>query len=214
VKVAIAGGHGQIARLLTRRLAAAGDEVVGIVRNPEHEADLRADGAEPVVCDLEQATPDRLADVVRGADAVVFAAGAGPGSGAGRKATMDRDGAIKLLRAAEQAGVERYVMVSAMGASDPPEGDEVFAVYLRAKADADEALRQSDLRWVVVRPGGLTDDPATERVRIGPSLPRGQVARDDVAAVLAAVLRDDLAAGHTFDLVAGDTPVHDALQAL
>lgn len=214
MRVAIAGGHGQIARLLARRLTAVGDEVVALIRNPGHAADVREDGAEPVVCDLEHATPDEVAEAVRSADAVVFAAGAGPGSGAQRKATMDRDGAIVLLRAAELAGVPRYVMVSAMGAADPPEGDEVFAVYLRAKGDADEALRQSGLRWVVVRPGGLTDDPATGRVRVGERLDRGEVPRDDVAAVLAAVLRDDLAGGRTFDVVAGDDPVHEALQAL
>jgi uncharacterized protein YbjT (DUF2867 family) len=214
VRVAIAGAHGQIGRRLTRLLHAEGDEVVGLVRNPRHDADVREDGGEPVVCDLETASPDAVAEAVRGCDAVVFAAGAGPGSGAERKLTMDRDGAIALLRGCEAAGVPRYVMVSAMGAADPPQGDEVFAVYLRAKADADRALRASRLRWTIVRPGALTDEPGGGLVRAGERLERGDIARDDVAAVLAAVVRGELAVGRSFDVVRGAHAVHEALRAL
>ena len=110
--VVIAGGHGNVARRLARRLVERGDHVRGLIRNPDHGQDLRADGSEPVLCDLEHATVDEVAAAVTGADAVVFAAGAGPGSGAQRKWSMDRDGAVKLLRAATSAGVPRYVMVS------------------------------------------------------------------------------------------------------
>src|SRR5690349_7019039 len=149
--VAIAGAHGQIARRLTPLLVERGDRVLGLIRNPAHAADLRADGADPVVCDLETAGADEIADAIGDAGAVVFAAGAGPGGGAARKWTVDRDGAVKLVEAARQRGVRRYVIVSSVGAESPPEGDEVFAVYLRAKAEADRAVMDSGLDWTVVR---------------------------------------------------------------
>jgi uncharacterized protein YbjT (DUF2867 family) len=211
VDVAIAGGHGQIARRLARLLVARGDRVRGLVRNPDHADDLRADGSEPVACDLESASTAAIAEAIGGADAVVFAAGAGPGSGAERKFTMDRDGAIKLLDAAVSAGVTRYVIVSSVGAENPPAGDEVFAVYLRAKAEADAAVVQSDRDWTVVRPGILTDHPGTGRVRVQAAPIRAEVTRDDVAAVLAAVLHEPNSAGLTIYVVGGDDPVEDAL---
>src|SRR4051812_4462736 len=186
--VVIAGAHGQIARLLIPLLHARGDGVRGLIRNPDHEDDVRADGAAPVVCDLESASAEELAAAVEGAEAVVFAAGAGPGSGAERKWTVDRDGAVKLVEAARAANVERYVIVSSVGAENPPDGDEVFAIYQRAKAEADQALMASDRAWTVVRPGRLTDDPGSGHVRIDSEPFRNEVSRDDVAAVLAAVL--------------------------
>src|SRR5688572_12705243 len=139
--VVIAGAHGKVARRLTRLLAARGDRVRGIIRNPGHSADLEADGAEPVVLDMESA--DRLDDAVRGADAVVFAAGAGPGSGAERKQTVDLGAARKLIEACRATGVSRYVIVSSIGAHDPAGGPESMRPYLEAKAAADEALRAS-----------------------------------------------------------------------
>lgn len=213
MRVAIAGAHGKIARRLTERLVAGGDVVIALVRNPDHADELRAPGVEPRVCDLERATVDELTSAVRGADAAVFAAGAGAGSGADRKLTMDRDGAIKLLEAAVAAGVARYVIVSSVGAEDPPDDDDVFSVYLRAKAAADAAVAASDRDWTIVRPGGLTDDPATGRARIDTSPFRGQVARDDVAAVLAALLFDPRATGATLYVNGGDAPIAEALDA-
>ena len=163
-----------MARRLARLLANRGDRVRGLIRNPEHADDLRADGAEPVVCDLESASTAALAEAIGGADAVVFAAGAGPGSGAERKLTVDRDGAIKLLDAAVSAGVTRYVIVSSVGAESPPDDDDVFSVYLRAKAEADAAVVQSDRDWTVVRPGILTDDSGDRQgAHPGRADPRG-----------------------------------------
>ena len=212
--VAIAGGHGQIARRLARLLANRGDRVRGLIRNPEHANDLRADGAEPVVCDLESASTAALAEAIGGADAVVFAAGAGAGSGAERKLTVDRDGAIKLLDAAVSAGVTRYVIVSSVGAESPPDDDDVFSVYLRAKAEADAAVVQSDRDWTVVRPGILTDDSATGAVRIQAEPIRAEVTRHDVAAVLAAVLHEPRSARLMIYVVGGDDPIEEALEAL
>jgi nucleoside-diphosphate-sugar epimerase len=211
--VAIAGGHGKIARRLARLLVAQGDRVRGLIRNPDHAAALRADGSEPVLCDLEAADVEEVAVAIEGADAVVFAAGAGPGSGASRKLTMDRDGATKLLEAVRSAGVERYAIVSSVGAESPPDGDDVFGVYLRAKAEADRALAASDRAWTIVRPGSLTDDPGTGRVRIGTEPFRGKVSRDNVAQVLDAALHDPRTVRRTFYVSDGDDPVDEALAA-
>src|SRR5213082_617846 len=179
----IAGGHGKIGLRLGRLLAERGDRARGLIRNPEHEDELTEAGVEPVVCDLEDGACNPVA-AIEGADAVVFAAGAGSGSGADRKWTLDYAGAAKLIVAARARAIRRYVIVSAMGAASPPAGDEVFAVYLRAKARADEELRQSRLDWTVVRPGGLTDEPGTGRIQAAERLPRGSISRDDVAATL------------------------------
>ena len=217
MRIVIAGGHGQIARHLERHLVARGDRAVGIVRNPDHVADLGSDGAEAVVLDLERASVDEVAAVVKGADAVVFAAGGGPSSGVARKETVDKGAAILLADAAERAGVRRYLMVSAIGTEKAdPDSDEVFQVYLRAKQAADDDLRARDLDWTVVKPGRLTDGPATGRVRVGApgSVEYGEVPRDDVAAVLVALLDAPGSARTTFDLVGGDTSIDHAIAGL
>jgi uncharacterized protein YbjT (DUF2867 family) len=210
--VAIAGGHGKIARRLTRLLVAHGEQVRGLIRNPDHAADLRADGAEPALCDIEHASVVEIARAIVGADVVVFAAGAGPGSGPERKWTVDRDGAIKLLEAARGARVERYLMISSIGAEDPPDGDDVFSVYLRAKAQADAALMASDRLWTIVRPVHLTDDEATGRVLIAGDRLDGEIPRDDVAAVLHAVLHEPESARRVLYVSAGEDPIEQALQ--
>jgi uncharacterized protein YbjT (DUF2867 family) len=212
--VVIAGAHGQIARLLGELLTDDGHAVRGLIRNPEHAADLEAIGVSPVRHDLEHDDAGALSDAVRGADAVVFAAGAGPGSGPERKATMDRDGAIKLIEACQEAGVRRYVIVSAMGARPGVERSGPMAVYLDAKAAADEALAGSGLDYTIVRPGALTHEPATDRVTIAPELPRGSIPRADVARVLLAVLMAPGTIGQAFDLVGGTTPISAALAQL
>jgi uncharacterized protein YbjT (DUF2867 family) len=214
MRVAIAGGHGQIALRLAKVLSRRGDGVVALIRNPDHADDVRQAGAEPAVVDLERASEDDVAQAIAGCDAVVFAAGAGPGSGPQRKETMDYGGAVKLIAAAKQAGVGRYVIVSSMGANPDARGDDTFSVYLRAKGRADDAVRASGLDATIVRPGGLTNDAGTGRVKLGESVSRGQVPRDDVAAVLVAVLDSPSTIGRTVDLVGGDTPVAEAVAAI
>jgi cytosine deaminase len=209
--VAIAGGHGQIALRLTSLLVAGGDRVIGLIRNPDHAADVEHAGAVSVVCDLERATVDEVTSAISGADAAVFAAGAGPGSGAERKLTVDRDGAIKLLHAATAAGVTRFVIVSSIGAEDPPGGDDVFSVYLRAKAAADDAVKASNRAWAIVRPGPLTDEEGTGLVRIDTEPFRGAVPRADVAAVLDRVLRHTRATGVVLYVGGGEEPVERAV---
>jgi uncharacterized protein YbjT (DUF2867 family) len=214
MRVAIAGGHGQIALRLAKLLSQRGDQVVALIRNPGHADDVSQAGAEPAAVDLEHASTEDVAQAIAGCDAVVFAAGAGPGSGSERKETMDYGGAVKLIAAAKQVGVSRYVIVSSMGADPDASGEDTFSVYLRAKGRADEAVRASGLDATVVRPGGLTNEPGTGRVRLGESLPRGQVPRDDVAAVIVAVLDSPNTIGQTVDLIGGDTPVAEAVTAI
>lgn len=211
--VAIAGGHGKIGRRLAQLLVAHGDRPRALIRKPEQSDDVRADGSEAVVCDLEHAGVDEISRAITGADAVVFAAGAGPGSGPERKWSMDRDGAIKLLQAAQAAGVERYVMISAVGAEDPPDGDDVFNIYLRAKAQADQALQESDRAWTIVRPGMLRDDAGRGLVRISTAPFQSEVSRDDVAAVLLAVLLEPSSVGRILYVGGGDHPIERALAA-
>lgn len=215
MRIVIAGGHGKIAVILTRLLADRQDSVIGLIRSDEQCERLRAAGSRPVVTDLERATAAGLAEHIAGADAVVFAAGAGPGSGAARKDTVDRGAAVLLGDAAELAGVRRYLMVSAIGADQPPPADAtpVFAAYLRAKGAAEADLRARDLDWTILRPGRLTDAPGVGRVTLAPSVQRAEVPRADAAAVLVGLLDTPGAAGRVLEVVAGDTPVEKAVAA-
>ncbi|MEV0383613.1 SDR family oxidoreductase [Nonomuraea sp. NPDC050643] len=206
MRIIIAGGHGKIALRLAARLTSG---AVGLVRNPDHVADVAATGAEAVVCDLERSSVEDVAAILEGADAVVFAAGAGPGSGAPRKDSVDRGASVLLADAAERAGVRRFIQISSMGAGKPPAPgrDEVWAAYITAKTAAEQDLRARDLAWTILRPGRLTDDPGTGLVRLAPEVPPGPVPRDDVAAVVVALLGDPGSVGRTLELVSGDTPV-------
>ncbi|MFD8686792.1 SDR family oxidoreductase [Streptomyces sp. NPDC059651] len=213
MRIVIAGGHGQIALRLERLLAARGDEAAGIIRNPKQSEDLRAVGAEPVVLDLESATVEETAEVLRGADAAVFAAGAGPNSGTDRKDTVDRGAAVLFADAAQRAGVRRYVVVSSMGADPDHPGNEVFDVYLRAKGAADADVRsRSALDWTILRPGMLTNDAGTGQVLLAASTGRGPVPRDDVAAALLELLDTPATAGLTLELISGNVPVSVAVK--
>ncbi|MFJ3029004.1 SDR family oxidoreductase [Curtobacterium sp. NPDC087080] len=223
MKIAIAGGHGQIALLLARLITDAGHDVVAIIRNPAHVTDVEQQGATALVVDLEQVDDDELALRLRGVDAVVFAAGAGPNSGAERKETVDRDAAVTLADAAERIGIDRYVMVSAMGADayDPERAvvparteSDVFQVYLRAKSEADANIRMRNLRWTIIRPGALLDTPPQGTVHVGRTVPRGSIPRADVAALVLHALLDDTAVGVQFEVTSGDTPIPAALHAL
>jgi len=218
MRVVIAGGHGQIALRLARRLTEGGEVAVGLIRNPDHGHDLTEAGATPLVCDLEQAAVDEVAAALRGANALVFAAGAGPGSGIPRKDTVDRAASVLCARAAQHAGVRRFVQVSSMGVErEPDEADvgDVFAAYLAAKRAAELDLRDRDLDWTIVRPGRLTDDPGTGLVRLAPApLPLGSVSRDDVAEVLARLLGAAHTHRMTLELVGGRTPIEQAITDL
>jgi uncharacterized protein YbjT (DUF2867 family) len=217
MRVVIAGGHGKIALLLERLLAERGDQAVGLIRNPAHVADVQKAGAEAVICDLEAASADDVAVLVSGADAVVFAAGAGPGSGVPRKDSVDRAASVLMADAAERAGVRRVVQVSSMGAGRPPRlgSDEVWAAYITAKTAAEADLRSRDLDWTILRPGGLTDAPATGKIRLAPPpVPRGTVPRGDVATVIAALLDNPGTRHQTLELIGGDNPIAAAVRSI
>lgn len=214
MKVAIAGGHGKVGQHLIRLLAERGDEVRSLDRNPAYGDELRKLGAEPVVCDLEEAAEQDVAEAIDGCDAVVFTAGAGPGSGPERKWTMDHGGAVKLLAAARDRGISRYVIVSSVGANPDAPGDDTFSVYLRAKGKADAEIAAAGIQHTIVRPHGLTNDPPTGRVQVGNDLERGKIPRADVAAVVAGCLVTPQTIGRTFEVVSGDVPVADALAGL
>ena len=216
MRVVIAGGHGKIALLLERLLAERGDQAVGLIRNPAHVGDVQKAGAEAVVCDLEAASPEDVAVLLAGADAVVFAAGAGPGSGAPRKDSVDRGASVLMADAAERAGVRRFVQISSMGTGQPPRPgtDEVWAAYITAKTAAEDDLRARDLDWTILRPGRLTDAPPTGRIRLAPPpVPRDTVPRADVAAVVVALLDNPGTRHQTLELVGGDSPVAAAVHS-
>src|SRR3954451_9247511 len=212
MEILIAGGHGQIALRLERLLSRAGHRPRGLIRNPAHAGDLEAAGAASAVCDRDHDDPRPY---LGAADAIVYAAGAGPGSGTERKRTMDYGGAVKLIDAARELGVSRWLMVSSMGAGDPGSAPEAMRPYQQAKHDADEALAASGLDWTIVRPGGLTDEPGSGRVAIAERLDRrGSVPRLDVAEVLLECLTTPRTVHRTFELLEGDVPIREALAAL
>lgn len=208
MKVTVVGAHGKVAMHLHPILRKKGHEVRGIIRNPDQKEDLRELEVEPVVCDIEK--EDDISDAVGEADAVVFAAGAGPGSGAERKFTVDRDGAIKLIDAAKENGIDRYILISAMGL-DESRGNEVFQAYQKAKKEADEALRDSGLGYTIIKPGGLTNEEGKGQVALLPDLPRANIPREDVAGVLADVLETPELAGYQFDLTTGNETIQEAV---
>ena len=217
MRIVIAGGHGKIGLLLARLLAERGDQALGLIRNPAQVAEVREAGAEAVVCDLETASADDVAALLSGADAVVFAAGAGPGSGAARKDSVDRAASVLMADAAERAGVRRFVQVSSMGAGAPPRPgtDEVWAAYITAKTAAEADLRTRDLDWTILRPGHLTDAPPAGTVQLAaPPVPAGAVPRADVAAVIAALLDEPGTRHQTLDLVGGDSPIAAAVHSI
>ena len=214
MEVSIAGGHGQIALLLTKLLHERGDRVRSIIRDPSQADGVRAAGGHPVICDLEAASDVEVANAVAPADAVVFAAGAGPGSGAARKESMDYGGAAKLIRAAKAGGIRRYVMISAARADASATGDDTFSVYLRAKGRADDEVMASGLDYTIVRPVRLTDAPGTGLVHLGRGVGRSTISRADVAEIVAAALTEDATVGKVFEARAGEDPVGEALSRL
>jgi uncharacterized protein YbjT (DUF2867 family) len=212
-KVAIVGAHGQIGQFIIKHLRAQGHEALGVVRKEQQIASLRKLGANSVLVDIESASADALASAIKGVDAVVFAAGAGPGSSAERKRTVDYAGSVLLAEAARKAGIKRYVQISAIGVDDPikPGTEPVWKAYIEAKRDADTSLRESGLDWTIIRPGPLTNKPATGLVTLSEDAGRGEVPREDVALVVVAALGSSSTVGKQWELCSGETPIRDAV---
>jgi uncharacterized protein YbjT (DUF2867 family) len=214
-RIAIVGGHGKVARLLTPLLVDAGHLPVSLVRNPDHAAELEGLGAEVVLLDIEASDEDAFAAAFSGADAVVFAAGGGADGNIERKKTVDLGGSVKSIAGADKAGVRRFVQISAIGVDEPVPEDssEVWVAYVEAKRDADKALRDSDLDWTIIRPGLLTDAPGTGKISLAEKLDRGEIPRADVAALIAAVLDEPATIGRQWEAVGGATPIAEAIAA-
>jgi len=211
VRVLVAGANGQVGQHIVRMLAERGHEARAMVRDEDQTSRLRELGGEPIVADLE----GEVGHTVEGCNAVIFSAGGGPGSGAEKKETVDRQGAVKLVEAAKEHGARRYVMVSAMGAADPESGSEAMQPYLFAKARADETLQESGLDYTIVRPGSLTDETGTGAIEAAPSLGRrGEIPREDVAHTIVATLEKENTFGKTFEVLSGETPIEEALSRL
>ncbi|WP_084038999.1 SDR family oxidoreductase [Demequina sp. NBRC 110053] len=214
-RIAIVGGHGKVARQLIPILVGRGKQVVPLARKQDQLIDLAAMGTEPRELDIETASEEDFAAVLEGCDAVVFAAGGGPDGNIDRKRTVDLEGSLKAIAGAKAQGIGRFVQVSAIGVDQPlPEDVEpVWKAYVEAKRDADSALRESGLEWTILRPGGLTDEAATGKVTLASEVERGQIARADVAHVIADALDRPATAGHQWELVGGETPIPMALEA-
>lgn len=214
-RIAVVGGHGKIARLLHPLLLQAGHQPVALVRRQEQADRLAEHGVESRLLDIEGDGEEAFAAAFEGCGAVVFAAGGGADGNIERKRSVDLEGSLKSIAGAGAAGISRFVQVSAISVDEPlPDDTEpVWRAYVEAKRDADAALRASDLAWTIIRPGRLTDDPATDRVLLAEEADRGDITRADVAAVLAAVVDDQRSVGRQWTLVAGDASVPDALAA-
>ncbi len=214
--IAIVGGNGKIARLLHPALLDRGHTPVALVRSEEQRADLEALGAQVRLLDIENSDVDDFVRAFEGCDAVVFTAGGGPDGNIERKRTVDLEGSLKSIQAAQRAGISRFVQVSAISVDDPlPEDIQpVWRAYVEAKRDADAALRDTDLAWTILRPGRLTDDPGEHEVALGPDVERDEVPRADVAELLATIVDDPRTHGRQWNLVAGETPIEEAVSAL
>lgn len=212
-RIAIVGGHGKIARLLIPLLVDAGHQPIALVRDPDYSAELERLGAEVGILDIEQHSADDFAEAFAGVDCVVFAAGGGADGNVERKRTVDLGGSLKSIEGATTAGANRFVQISVIGV-DEPLGDDVeeaWAAYVKAKRDADAALRSSDLDWTIVRPGGLTDDEPTGNVSLAESVDRAEIPRGDVAAVIAAAIDEPATIGQQWEVVGGSTPIAEAI---
>jgi uncharacterized protein YbjT (DUF2867 family) len=213
MEVLVVGGHGKVGLRLLGLLARDGDRGRGVIRKAGQASDLEAAGAEAVLCDLERG--DDLRPYVGGVDAIVFAAGAGPGSGPERKRTVDYGAAVTSMQAANDLGVTRFVIVSSIGTHDLAGAEEAMRPYLQAKRDVDDALKQSGLDWTIVKPGHLTDAPGGGRVQVSRSLGgRADIPRDDVALVLLECLHAPNTIGVEFELFEGDLPAREAVRSL
>ena len=214
-RIAVVGGHGQIARQLHPMLLGAGHQPVALVRRQEQADALEAAGVETRMLDIENHTAERFAAAFEGCEAVVFAAGGGPDGNIERKRSVDLEGSLKSVEGARQAGIRRFVQISAISVDEPLPEDTapVWKAYVEAKRDADAALRESGLDWTILRPGRLTDDAGTGRVALGPDVERGEIPRADVAEVVVAVLDDPATARRQWDVVGGDLGIRDAIAA-
>ncbi len=212
-QIAIVGGNGKVARHVITQLVTHGHQPVALVRNPTYQHDLEQLGAHVRLLDIEKDAVEKYAAAFAECDAVVFSAGGGPDGNIERKRTVDLGGSLSSIEAAQQAGIDRFVQISAINVDRPvpDDAEPVWKAYVEAKRDADSALRESGLDWTILRPGRLTDEEGTGLVTLGDSVGRGDIPRADVAAVVVAALDNPVSIGRQWDVVGGQTPVDDAV---
>lgn len=212
-RIIVLGGTGRTGRQLIEQLTAQGDSVVAVFRNPAKRDEIAAMGAEPFIADLAQAQVADLAKAMVGGDAVIFAAGTRENED--NVDQIDRDGAIKSAQAAEQAGIARFIQISAIGARTGfPDGlDDKMLAYYRAKRAGDEYVMSTGLDWTIIEPGELTEDSGSRRINAAEAIGAfGQIARADVAATAIAALNEPATIRRAFEIVSGDTPIAEALR--
>lgn len=204
-RILVVGASGTTGHKIVERLKTSDQWIpIAMVRNSEQEAYFKTRNVETIFGDLEQ----DVADTVNTADKVVFAAG----SGGEKVEAVDRDGAIKMIRASEQAGIKKFVMLSAMGV-DNPEQSDTLKDYLKAKQEADVFLKNSALNYAIVRPGALTNNKGKGKIELAKSLGKfGEISRDDVAETLVKSLLNTTANTTTFEIIQGENPISEALE--
>ncbi|MFC3040804.1 SDR family oxidoreductase [Virgibacillus xinjiangensis] len=212
MKVLVAGAHGHTGKLLVKNLRAEGHEPYAMVRKEEQKAEMEELGGIPVLGDLESESD--VGRAVKGMEVVMFAAGSGSGTGPNKTTDVDRDGAIRLIDATEKDGIKKFVMLSSMGAGDPTQVEGTFRHYLQMKHEADEHLKKSELDYTIVRPGALTKEPGTSKIKVGDTVGRGEIPREDVAKTMISALQEPNAYHKTFEMISGDTQIEDALRSL
>lgn len=214
-RIVIVGGHGKVALLTAPLLLAAGHEVISLIRNPDHAPEVESAGAAPQVLSVEEAEVEDLARALEGADAVVWAAGAGGKGGPQRTDAVDRVAAIRSMEAAQQAGVRRYVMVSFISAYGEVAPDHPLRAYAIAKIAADRHLQTTGLDWTILGPGRLTADPPTGAITVAripePVGAQAPTSRGNVAQVIAAVLDQPASIGRVIPFYDGQTPIAQAV---
>lgn len=213
MKVFVVGANGQIGKQLVHLLHKSDEFTVrAMVRKEEQKEAFEKDGIEAVLADLE-GTVEHIAEAAKGCDAIVFSAGSGGHTGADKTLLVDLDGAVKTIEAAEQLGIDRFVMVSAFQANNRENWNKKIRHYYVAKHYADRILMDSNLNYTIVRPGGLLNEPGTGKVSIGENMQeRATIPREDVARVLFEVLGANNTFRKSFDLVSGDVEIKKAIQ--
>lgn len=212
MNVLVVGAHGNTGKQIVNLLLENDHDVRAMIRDPKQAEEIKKMGAVPVVADLEH----DINFAVEGCDAVIFAAGSGPDTGEDKTMSIDRDGAIKLIKACEENAVNRFVMLSSLGADSPEQGPSKLQTYLKAKADADEKLKKSSLNYTIIRPGTLTDNDTTGKIVADKKLEKkeGDISRGDVASTIVASLLNENTYRKTFEVLSGDQPISVALTTL
>jgi len=214
LKVLVVGANGQIGQKLTEILHSDDEHsVLAMVRKQEQKEEFSKKGIETVIADLEGSVA-QLKQAMKGCDAIVFTAGSGGGTGAEKTLLIDLDGAVKTMEAAEAAGVDRFIMVSALQANNRENWNEAIKPYYVAKHYADRVLMQSNLTYTIIRPGGLLNEKGTGKISVGDQLERGYIPREDVAQTIVEALSNDHTKKRSFDLIAGDDQISVALNKL